>query len=443
MAVNVLLFFVFFSRNRTHLRFLHRYGLNPDDLRVLQFVTYQFLHGGFIHLCGNLLFLWIFGRNIERVLGPGLFLLGYLVLGSFAGFTHLVTSNQAAIGASGAISGLLGLYLILFPSNQVSVFYFIFIDIGVIRVPAWLFVLVFEGLQQLVALLSNHEHIAFAAHFGGLLGGLTTGTLILLIFGSRIILSRSAKDQSTGREDPTGNTEQEDSSQTTTNQMCLFNVSLVPIPNNFLDAVLTRTGVGKSARTIASSSPSQRVFPVTNLTKKQAHEVAQALATKNIELQPVSEQHRLDRPPYLNVIDQSHEDNEILFKAESGGRYRVKIQDLFAVNAGRFPSGTKESSTTDRWVVDVIVRDPWLGLRRTGDLFNDGSAEGIAPVKTLLEFFYRNRKDERIPDDLQSRIDEEANHLPEFASLNDFDTHTLWFLNWLQLSAFHDGVSKG
>jgi len=137
--------------------------------------TSMFLHGGLMHLLGNMLFLWIFGDNVEDYFGHVGYLFFYLVCGIGSGLVHVLfnlNSHLPAIGASGAISGVMGAYALLFPSNRILTFFFIFL----IPVPAYLilgywFVLQFlEGVGTLGGGASGG--VAFWAHIGGFLLGM-------------------------------------------------------------------------------------------------------------------------------------------------------------------------------------------------------------------------------------------------------------------------------
>jgi rhomboid family protein len=140
--------------------------------------TSMFLHGGWLHLGGNMLFLWIFGNNIEDVLGPFRYLLLYLVSGVVAALCQALpdmASTVPMIGASGAIAGVLGAYLLLYPFAKVHVLIWIIIFVRIIAVPAWIMLGLWFGLQLLDGLLSdpNDAGVAFWAHVGGFVTGVT------------------------------------------------------------------------------------------------------------------------------------------------------------------------------------------------------------------------------------------------------------------------------
>jgi membrane associated rhomboid family serine protease len=167
-------------------------GLQRTPVNVyLTLITSMFLHGGIAHLFGNMLFLWVFGDNIENAMGHLRYLFFYLLCGVLAGLAHVFSvsffgQNQLipSIGASGAISGVLGAYIILFPTNAVRVWIFLFI----VRLPAFLVVglwFVFQVLNGLGALGGEEAGgVAYAAHVGGFIAGML---LVKLFVGREFV----------------------------------------------------------------------------------------------------------------------------------------------------------------------------------------------------------------------------------------------------------------
>ena len=147
----------------------------PASLSVF---TSMFLHGGFLHLIGNMLYLWIFGNNIEDAMGHGRFILFYLLTGVAASMAHFFTdlnSEIPTIGASGAISGILGAYILLYPRAQVLVLIFLGFFIRVMYVPAGLalgFYFLLQILQGTLTFGQGGGGVAWFAHIGGFLAGL-------------------------------------------------------------------------------------------------------------------------------------------------------------------------------------------------------------------------------------------------------------------------------
>ena len=139
-------------------------------------LTSMFLHGGWLHLGGNMLYLWIFGDNLEKVMGHARFLVFYLACGIAAGLAHIFfssASNVPSVGASGAISGVLGGYLVLFPRNRVRVL----TRGGIVAMPAiavlgfWILIQLVSGIGSLSA-RTESGGVAYMAHIGGFVAGL-------------------------------------------------------------------------------------------------------------------------------------------------------------------------------------------------------------------------------------------------------------------------------
>lgn len=154
----------------------HEVDLAPEFYRVPPWATLftsMFLHGDLMHLVGNMAFLWIFGDNIEDALGHARFFLFYFLCGVAAGLSQGLIdplSEVPMIGASGAISGVLGAYLMLYPKRGVWIFFFYIVR----RVPAWGALGFWIGLQVLYATVLNDPNATTAwwAHIGGFIAGL-------------------------------------------------------------------------------------------------------------------------------------------------------------------------------------------------------------------------------------------------------------------------------
>src|SRR6185503_3767662 len=157
---------------------LATYGLVPSQFSWLTLVTSMFLHGGLDHIGANLLSLWIFGDNVEDRFGHGRFLLFYLLAGAAAAMAQVQAdpgSMVPIIGASGAISGVMGAYLVMFPHSRILILVFLLFYIDVVEIPA----LIYLGVWFLYQILSGFgtsasggEMIAFWAHVGRFVSGL-------------------------------------------------------------------------------------------------------------------------------------------------------------------------------------------------------------------------------------------------------------------------------
>jgi rhomboid family protein len=191
---NVMVFIYELSLGNRLEPFIFRYGVIPaqvtnwpqSDLSilavVLPFFTSMFLHGGWLHVIGNMWYLWIFGDNIEDRLGHFAFLIFYLVCGIGAGIVHTVfnaNSTVPSVGASGAIAGVLGAYVVSYPFARVLTLVPIFVFIQVIEIPAlivlgfWFLMQFFYGTASLaVTAASDTGGVAWWAHVGGFVIGI-------------------------------------------------------------------------------------------------------------------------------------------------------------------------------------------------------------------------------------------------------------------------------
>jgi len=155
------------------------HGFLVWDPSLLDLFTALFMHAGIAHLAGNMLFLWIYGDNVEHRLGRLGFLMAYLGTGiaSTLAFSLLAEGGAPLIGASGAISGVLGLYALMFPSNRVKVLVFLFpILVRTVFVPAWIVLGVYLLIDNVVPLLLHTGgSVAYGAHVGGFVAGVALG----------------------------------------------------------------------------------------------------------------------------------------------------------------------------------------------------------------------------------------------------------------------------
>ncbi|MFW5824621.1 MAG: rhomboid family intramembrane serine protease, partial [Marinobacter sp.] len=156
-------------------------GLIPADPSPYRFVTYQFLHGGWGHLIGNLVFLFLLGYTVEKALGPGRYLLAYLLCGVVAGAVHSAFhwgEPVALVGASGSISGLMGMYVAFYGLRRIRFFYFLGVYFNYFRAPALVILPVWLGKEVYDHFMAGATGVAYLAHAGGLVAG---AALVLLL----------------------------------------------------------------------------------------------------------------------------------------------------------------------------------------------------------------------------------------------------------------------
>ena len=182
IGINALIFVLQFnlgiSDPSAEKAFIYRFGFIPADFSLITIFTSMFLHGGISHIMGNMWFLWVFGDNVEGVLGHLKYAIFYLMCGLAATISQLLINPNSTIpmvGASGAIAGVLGMYMIRFPHARVHVFAFIIIFFTTFRVPA-MFVLGFWFFNQLTNGFGSLGFdttggVAWFAHIGGFIAG--------------------------------------------------------------------------------------------------------------------------------------------------------------------------------------------------------------------------------------------------------------------------------
>ena len=182
ISINVLIFVFQLNMgmvsSAAEREFIYRFGFIPANFSIITVFTSMFLHGGISHIMGNMWFLWVFGDNVEGVLGHVKFAVFYIICGLAATMSQLFVDPSSTIpmvGASGAIAGVLGMYMIRFPHARVHVFAFIIIFFTTFRMPA-MFVLGFWFFNQLTNGLGSLGFdttggVAWFAHIGGFISG--------------------------------------------------------------------------------------------------------------------------------------------------------------------------------------------------------------------------------------------------------------------------------
>lgn len=181
IAANLILYFIWQQPNDL---FFNTYGLVPgrlfqhpeNPLSYASFFTSMFMHGGIMHLFGNMLYLWIFGDNIEYTIGHKRYLFFYCIIGIGAGLLQVIINPASLVpmvGASGAISGVLGAYLLTYPKNKISILFFFIIFIKIVKIPAvivlslWFIFQIYNGYYS----AGSEGGVAWFAHIGGFVVG--------------------------------------------------------------------------------------------------------------------------------------------------------------------------------------------------------------------------------------------------------------------------------
>jgi membrane associated rhomboid family serine protease len=192
IALNVIVFFLELSNGDA---FIERWAFVPARFLanpVQEFITIfssMFMHAGWVHLGGNMLYLWIFGDNVEDRLGKGLYVVFYILCGIVATFAQLLFNTQSSVpnlGGSGAIAGVLGAYIVMFPRGRVSVLVGRAVTAmsAVAVIGFWIVIQIFSGIGEFTASsqTGGGGGVAYMAHIGGFFAGLA---LTYMLGGSR------------------------------------------------------------------------------------------------------------------------------------------------------------------------------------------------------------------------------------------------------------------
>jgi membrane associated rhomboid family serine protease len=159
---------------------LQHFDLSRIDA-LYPLITSQFIHGGWLHISGNMVFLWVFGDNVEDTVGHIRYIFFYLICGVLAALTHVafnLFSDVPSVGASGAIAGIMGAYLVLYPTATVRALVPIFLFLWPVHLPAvlligiWFLMQLFSGLTAIGNTTGGEAGVAFWAHIGGFIAGL-------------------------------------------------------------------------------------------------------------------------------------------------------------------------------------------------------------------------------------------------------------------------------
>jgi len=170
--------------------------IDNESINVLTPITSMFLHGSWMHLLGNMLFFWVFGNNIEDSMGSARFLVFYLACGLAAAAAHIFiqpASPVPTVGASGAVSGIMGAYLVLYPQVRVRMLFIFVIFFKVFRIRAWVVLLwwfVWQVLSGLPELTTMRPEVSSGVAFWAHVGGFVAGVVLVKLFENRALVAR-------------------------------------------------------------------------------------------------------------------------------------------------------------------------------------------------------------------------------------------------------------
>ena len=196
IAINVIVFLSYAMKLNDHraiAAIFDTFALVPAEVasgeEYFTIITSMFMHGGWMHLIGNMLFLWIFGDNVEDIMGHVGFLFFYLVCGFMAVAAHVAAAGTDSmvplVGASGAIAGVMGGYLLLFPKAEVDILVIFIIIFRLFTLPAWIVLMAWFGFQLFYTFTTSADGggVAYLAHVGGFIGGVAGASYYWRLLG--------------------------------------------------------------------------------------------------------------------------------------------------------------------------------------------------------------------------------------------------------------------
>jgi membrane associated rhomboid family serine protease len=203
ILINVLVFlYEVLLSQQAQANLIDHYGVVPAQIlqgrNLISLITAMFLHGGWLHIIGNMLFLWVFGDNVEEVMGHIPYLIFYFIGGLVASGAHILfnaNSTIPSIGASGAIAAVLGAYIVMFPRSQIKVLLFLGFRAGITRISAllflgiWAIMQLFNGIASLGVPTAQTSGVAVWAHVGGFVLGLLGGFLYKSAAENKVVAS--------------------------------------------------------------------------------------------------------------------------------------------------------------------------------------------------------------------------------------------------------------
>jgi len=327
------------------------WGAIPTGLEARTWISHLFLHAGPAHLVGNMAFLILFGMNVERRLGSAVTLVLYLLSG-FAALALFAVFNQGfnepLVGASGAISGIVGMYLVLFRKRTVEVMWFAFVVGGIIRLPSLVVASLWIGLELLQAVMLNEKvMVAHWAHVGGFAGG----------FGLAVLLVQFYR----GHPEVYASDTQRRVRDNFDEKAYIPDAPSRPNPNGLrLVAREWRPLTAALRRIIDSVAPGSGAFStpsrlVGGLAPPQADDLRMRLERSGYSVAVLPQEDESPAAP-LVFLDRLEADGKGLVLIDGHGA-RFAIDPRLVV---RVQSGTVRGSTS---IVDVVTRDPWRRFR--------------------------------------------------------------------------------
>jgi membrane associated rhomboid family serine protease len=344
-----------------------RYGYTPAAPSFPAAATHLFIHAGWEHLVGNMLFLVFLGMNCERRLGPAAYL-GIYFLSGFGALALFAAFNPGATvplgGASGAISGVAGIYLALFARKEVEVFWFAVVAAGTLRTPAWVFTLLWAGCEVAQAVLLNgtRHNVANLAHVGGFLAGVGGTAMLIKVFRFRGRPERAAPRAEAPRrrdtfeelayiplrpgEEPQGRPETAVIRDPLLRTYALVARRFGPLPE-------------AAAEVLPASGPARPACLARGLDFQAAEGLQLRLGDAGCPSFIITERSLVNVPPLVPLAALAFEGSRLLLGDDIGGSHAHDLSSLYMISAGR----VRTPGGGERTFVDLFTTNPWSDFR--------------------------------------------------------------------------------
>jgi membrane associated rhomboid family serine protease len=430
----------------TNADLFRKLALVPAHPTVFTLFSHMFMHASLLHIGGNMIFLWIFGDNMERLLGPWLFAAVYLALGLAAGLGECLVrmdSYLPAIGASGAIAGVLAMYLVCFPKNRVNLFYFVLFDAGVLKVRAYWFLLMWILLNVFEAVLQT-PGVAHGAHVGGFAAGGIVGLLISHVGPWAAQLKddagfADAKEMEFRGEMGLGDrrpasTGMEAKTDIYAPRMLVFNERFVAVQAALLNSALRDIG-DQSAMLADPGEVARKAMFARNISPQKAQKLAAALHVHGVNAAIIPVLDEVDFPPTEIVNGASVSEDGLSLSLESGLAVLVPFDRLYMMNAGvvlrlgRNPAAAPVAAGGRAlMIVDFFQFTPWTVYRWV--VRGNSLAEIHAPLPLIdaAAAVLKSRPIVARSPEIDVLVRAGIVQKPVFASLGEFDEYSRWLL---------------
>jgi len=456
VALNLLVFLAVRPAAPEYLATVQRFGLSRVNLASIPLVTHMFLHAEPLHIIGNMLALWFFGRNLERIMGTPVFAPFYFASGVIAGLAQVGLSPRAdlpLIGASGAIYGVIAGYVIFFPMRKVKAVYLLSLfssaETALLEISAWVYVVLFVLFQDIVlfAVARGSDMTGHWAHFSGFaFGAGVTGLMRIIGFRGapeEIVQETQERRYEARRVTPAPRPQMVRKQVVTADQSGRWveedRVNLTSI------ILLEEEGISPEClETLQRHFPHIALNPryslASNVPEQDALRLSRMLSSAGAR-HFVLPQEYVIHPPRVSVVVavENTPENAVIFTDEAGNKLHRTSTDIRMFCAACILSEESENHTQtgssqapadahDRYVLDIYASNPWVCYRMTG-------SGGLAPaaLRSAASVLVSALPDVPGAETLRSLLAEEEFSGKRFKTLQEYERWAAWQLQLTQL----------